>query len=392
VITRSDVDAISRLAGDGWPIVSLILRVDKERIDEDYTIRLKNLLRHAADNLDDRYDHDQTEAALADLARIGAFFRDEGNQFGQGVAVYASGRAGIWRLAEIPREVDSQIHVGLEPFIAPLVRALDRLTPFCTCLVSRNQARIFYGQMGTFDELAQIVDSDVPGQHDQGGWSQARYERHIEEHTRAHFKRVADELLALFQERPFRWLIIGGTSEVVATFVELLHPYVKDRQIGTIRTLMEANVNEVHRESCAVADRWATDEKQRATEMVRNEALSGDRGVGGVDNTIMALQQGQILTLVVDDSLSTPGSVCLNCRSVQPTTDDRPEQCLFCQGPLEHLNDVIPEIVTGVFRQNASILFLDTPELRNRLLDLGRIGALLRFHVASQSEPRPTSG
>lgn len=392
MITRADVDAISQLSSDRWPIISLILRVDKERIDEDYTIRLKNLLRQAADHLDDRYDHDQTEAVLADLDRIGGFFRDEGSQFGQGVAVFASGRAGIWQLLEIPKGIDSQIHVGSDPFVAPLIRVLERLTPFCTCVVSRNQARIFYGQMGTFEEIAQLVDPEVPGQHEQGGWAQARYDRHIEEHARGHLKRVADELFRVFQDRPFRWMIVGGTAEVTAAFVDLLHPYVKERHIGTFRTLMEANVNEVHQESCVIADRWAADEKQRAVEMLRTAALSGDRGVAGIDSTITALQQGQILTLLVDDSLAAPGSVCLNCRSVQPTTGTNQEQCVFCRGPLEHLDDVIPEIVTGAFRQSASILFLDTPELRDGLKDLGRIGALLRFHVASQSEPSQTAG
>ncbi|HET9017132.1 MAG TPA: Vms1/Ankzf1 family peptidyl-tRNA hydrolase [Thermomicrobiaceae bacterium] len=392
MFTRADVDAIGQLHSDRSPIISLILRVDKERIDEDYTIRLKNLLRRAADSLDSRYDHDQTEAVLADLDRIGAFFRDEGSQFGQGVALYASSPAGIWQVIEIPREIESEISVGFEPYVAPLINVLERFTPFCTCLVSRNQGRIFYGQLGTFEELSQIVDTDVPGQHDQGGWSQARYDRHIEEHVRGHLKRVADDLFRLFQERPFRWLVLGGSADVIPTFIELLHPYLRERHIGTVRTLMEAAINDVHRESRDTIERWATEEKSRAIDMVRNEALRGDRGVSGIDNTIMALQQGQILTLVVDDTLAAPGAVCRNCRAVQPTTDATPRPCVFCEGPTELLDNVVSEIVTGAFRQSAGIVYLDTPELRDRLSDLGRIGALLRFHVASQSEPSQTTG
>src|SRR5690606_17424182 len=161
----------------------------------------------------------------------------------------------------------------------------------------------------------------------------ARFERHIEEHARAHFKRVADELFHIFEEQPYRWLILGGPDEVVASFLEQLHPYVRDRHAGTVRVLMEANINDVHEARCEIIRRWVLDEKARALEILRNEVLSGDRGAGGLDATLMALQQGQILTLLVDDTFEAPGAVCLNCRSVQREggTD---QKCMFCGGPL----------------------------------------------------------
>ncbi len=44
--------------------------------------------------------------------------------------------------------------------------------------------------------LTPVVDetADVPGRHDQGGWSQARYERHIENIVDRHLREVADAL------------------------------------------------------------------------------------------------------------------------------------------------------------------------------------------------------
>lgn len=385
MITRADVDALSRLGSDQWPIVSLILRVDKERIDDDYTIRLKNLLRDAADTLDDRFDPPQRKAVLEDLERIREFFRDEGDRFGRGVAVFAASKAGIWQVYELPRDVDSEIVIGFEAHVAPLIKILEQLEPFVTCLISRDNARLFYGRLGNFEELEQIVDVDVPGQHEQGGWSQARYERHVDEHARAHFKRVADELFHIFEEQPFRWLILGGPDEVAAAFLEHLHPYVRERHAGTVRVLMEANINEVHEESCKIIRRWLREEKERAIEILRNEVGGGDQGVAGLEPTLMALQQGQILTLLVDDSYQAPGAVCLNCRSVQ-REGGTGQQCIFCGGPLQALDNVVPEIVTGAFRQGANLLFMTDPELQDAMRDLGRIGAILRFSLKSQSE------
>ena len=44
--------------------------------------------------------------------------------------------------------------------------------------------------------LVEIVDEteETPGQHSQGGWSQARYQRHIEHLVQQHLKTVGQEL------------------------------------------------------------------------------------------------------------------------------------------------------------------------------------------------------
>ncbi|MBX6342614.1 MAG: peptide chain release factor 1, partial [Thermomicrobiaceae bacterium] len=372
---------LSTLPTDGSPIISLFLRVDKERIDEDYTIRLKNLLRDAEEGLKDRFDHEQVEAATADLARIREFFRDNGGRFGEGVAVFASGPLDLWRVYEVPSTIESQVVVDTRPYIAPLVTLLEQTDPFCVCIIARDTARIFYGQMDQFEEIDQIVDAEVPGQHEQGGWSQARYERHVEEHVQRHFKRVADELFQIFNDRPFRYLVLGGAEEVVGAFVEHLHPYVRERHVGTIRLLKETNVRDVCEQTHEIIGRWVRGEKERYIDVLRNEVLSHDRGVSGLPKTIEALNQGQVLTLVVDGSLHAPGAVCLNCEAVQPETGEHHAECVYCHGQLKKVDDVIPEIVTRAYQQGAQTVFLDAPELQEQLRDLGRIGALLRFRI-----------
>ncbi len=383
VITHADIDGLSRLSTETWPLISLYLRIDKERIDENYTIRLKNLLRDAADTLGDRFDHEQTVAILADLERIRDFFQDSGNRYGRGVALFVSGRADIWRVYEIPRDVESQISIGFEAQVAPLFRLLEQLETFCTCIISRDRARIFHGVMEEISEIVQILD-EVPGQHDQGGWSQARYERHIEEHVRAHFKRVADQLFQLWNDRPYRFLILGGPEEVVQSFLDQLHPYVRDCYIGAIHLLMVANTNDIRRESNDVIARWRQADMQRLIETLRDETLSGDRGVAGIDKTIMALQQGQVLTLLVDDSLRVPGAVCSRCHSVQPQQNASGTECVFCSGDLVQVEDVIPSITTMAFRQDAAVVYPEATELQAQLRDLGRIGAVLRFNIPSE--------
>ena len=376
MITRAQVEALGQVTSAEWPIISLFLRIDKERIDEDYTIRLKNLLNQAMEDLDGDLSHDQVEAVKEDVARIRDFIRDNYGQYGEGIAIFASSRAGIWQVYE------SSIFVGFSPAVAPLVRVLEEIEPFCTCLIARDQARIFYGRLGDFVEIEVERSEDVPGQHSQGGWSQARYERHIEEHVRAHFKSVADQLYRVFSDQPFRFPVLGGPDEVVAAITAHLHPYLRERHVATIRSLMEANVNDVHAESWTHIQRWLRGEKQRYIDTLLGEAQSADMGVLGLDKTIDAVQQGQVLVLIVDDTLSAAGATCRTCGAVQPIgATDHPD-CVFCGGPLYHLRDIIPTLVTAAYRQSANIVYLDDAELRAQLASHGGIGALLRYRAA----------
>ncbi|MGA7672894.1 MAG: Vms1/Ankzf1 family peptidyl-tRNA hydrolase [Nitrolancea sp.] len=384
MMTRDKIEALSDAQSSEWPTISLYLRIDKERIDDDYTIRLKNLLNQAAEQVESNYSHDQREAANSDIERIREFVRDEQDHYGRGLALFVNSRNDLFEAIEIPSDIESRVNIGPRTDVVPLIRLREQMEPFCTCLISRDQARVFYGHMGKIEELSESRDDMVPGQHDQGGWSQARYERHIEEHVRAHFKETASQLFDLAQQRPFRLLVIGGPEEVVAGFVETLHPYVRERHVGSIRILPEANINDVHRESCDVINRWLDHEKQRMIDALRNQAPSGELRATGVAATIEALQRGQIMTLIVDGSFEHAGAICQQCGSLQIPSDSSTNECVYCGGDLRQVDNIVPDIVLGAFRQGARVVFLNSPDHQQQAAEFGAIGAMLRFNVESE--------
>lgn len=386
-ITRQAVERLASYHSPEWPVISLYLRVDQEHITDDhYSTRLKNLLRQASESPGIELSRAQVEAVEADLERIRIFFRDHGDEFGQGVALFASSQAGLWEVYETPREVGNSIAVDFRPAIAPLVRMLEQYEPLCVCLVSRDRARIFTGHLGEFSERAVKLDQEVPGQHEQGGWSQARFQRHIEEHVHQHFKRLAIDLFALFEQEPFRFLIVAGPHEVVSDFVEYLHPYVRERYIGTFYVLMEATAKQVREEAAKIVREWTRQEKQRYLDLLRHEALGNDMGVTGLAKVIEALQMGNVLSLIVDDRLEAPGAYCLHCGVVQPPAEESPELCLYCGGPVRRVANIVPKVYANAYRQNANLVFLTERDQQGQLAELGGIGAILRFRVAPAPE------
>jgi len=383
-ITRRDVEGLGALRSDEWPIVSLYLRVDKEHITDDhYSIRLKNLLRdveRAKEELG--LSRAQSQAVDEDVERIRAFFRDHGDEFGQGVALFASSRAGLWQVYHVPREVGNEADVDFRPVIGRLVRVVELFEPVCTCLISRDRARIFRGHLVSFQEVAVRLDEEVPGQHGQGGWSQARFARHIEDHVRQHFQRVGQALFQLFEQDPFRFLVLGGPDEVVADFVDGLHPYLRERFVGSFNALMEVNAKQVLEETRRIVDAWQRQEKERYVDLVLSEALSQDMAVVGLERVVEVVQMQNVNALVLDDQLRAPGRYCLRCGALQPIGSEGNE-CVFCGGSVRSRENIVPEVYAEAYRQNANLVFLTDRELRQRLEPFGGIGAILRYRIGA---------
>ena len=138
---------------------------------------------------------------------------------------------------KLPRAVQNEVAIGRSPLVGPLARVARR-ERWCVTLVNRRDARIFRGSPDGLREIEQIHD-EVFGQHDQGGWSQARYQRGIEKEKDDHLKNTCDALMRHFKRQPFERLIVGGPREVVTDFESKLHGYLQERLAGRIEVDVE---------------------------------------------------------------------------------------------------------------------------------------------------------
>src|SRR6478672_11293285 len=67
-------------------------------------------------------------------------------------------------------------------------------------LANRRIARLFCGDGNALEEVA-LVEDDVRGRHDQGGWSQANYQRSIDKDAADHLKHAAEVAFARLKRR-----------------------------------------------------------------------------------------------------------------------------------------------------------------------------------------------
>lgn len=374
--THLDREAVRALAAwdpGGAPVTSLYLNVDGWRFPRkaDYLVRLEALLR-AARQQAEGLDREARRSVEADLGAISAYVQERFERDGvRGLALFSSSEAGLWEAFALPRPVRNRAVVGPEPDVIPLEQLLETYPSICTALVDSEKARIFVAELGRIEEESDVWD-EVPGRHDQGGWAQMRYQRHVDDHRQRHLKHVAGVLFHRFQARPFDHLVLAGPQEVVAELERELHDYLAQRVRARIHLPMVATPEQVLERSLALEEE-ITRERDRARVAALAEAAAADRGaVVGPEPTFGAVAAGRVGELLVDVDLSLPGATCRACG--RPSLERG--ACPTCGGGMEAVPDVVEAAVALAVRQGARV---ETVNADAELADLGGIGAFLRF-------------
>jgi peptide chain release factor subunit 1 len=313
-------------------------------------------------------DRADLEASLKRAATL--LERDLPTEGAQAVAVFASDASGLFEAIRLPRPVQSRVAIAHSALVGPLAR-LERRERWCVALVSRRDARIFRGSPDGLREIEQIHDV-VFGQHDQGGWSQARYQRGIEKEKDDHLKHTAEALMKHFKRRPFQRLILGGPREVVADFESKLHGYLSERLVGRI----EIDVDNSTPEQVLKRAQPRFEELEEEREAAALERLGeGGRAALGLESVLQALNERRVECLVLDERFTAPGATCPECGWLTP---EGHRTCPVDGGELEQLEDLTEAAIELTLQQSAEILAVRRrrEELQARA---GGVAALLRF-------------
>ncbi|MGQ9630456.1 MAG: baeRF10 domain-containing protein [bacterium] len=376
MITHRQVEDLMNFDGGAYPVVSLYLRVGGGDITKkDYEINLKDLMKECEGiSGDSRLSR---KHLTKDLDRIQRFVTLDFQRGGEeGLAVFSCSGKDFWQVYRLPRRVKDSITVESHPYIRPLMALLDRYHRYCVALVDRSRARIFEFYAGEIEERTEFFE-ESPGKVRAGGWSgyeERRISRHIEDHAHRHFKRVADLMFKIFQRDKFDWLILGGHKEVIPEFEGPLHSYLKERIVDRIFVDLEIPLKDILDKTSGIERRIAKREGDELVGHLLSEVNSGGLGVVGLKETLGALREQRVQTLIIGSESPRPGSICGGCGYLGTGE----EFCPRCGGEMSPVPDIVEEAVESAIRQNCNIRFVEEDA---RLEERGGIGALLRFKI-----------
>ena len=365
-------DTLRRLAElrpDGGKVVSIYLNLDPTEFASGAArgTAINSVLDEAG-----RAARGEDPSVREEVERLRAAFKDFDFQGAHGVAVFACGSEDLLEVIKLPRPVENTVVIDESPYIEPLVE-VQTDPRYGVVLVNRQTARIFRGSRDRLDEVAR-VDDEVHRRHDQGGWSQARYQRSVDKEAHDHLKNAADELLRRHQRRPFEALFVGAPEAVYKDFCERLHPYLSERVAGRIDVDVEhTNVDDVQHAAEETIASYERKLEREALDRLEEARGKGGRGASGLDDTLTALNEQRVEILLLQDNFDAAGVCCPQCGWLGPSGVDA---CPADGTGTAERDDITDLAVRRAITQSAQVVRVQDDE---RLEPMGSIAAVLRF-------------
>jgi peptide chain release factor subunit 1 len=266
----------------------------------------------------DRRDlgHDQKLALKADFERIREFYEREFDREGaHGLAVFSAGLDNVWRPLPLTEAVPDRVKVGRQLHLAPLVPLVGRGEGALVIAVGRERGDVYRLRGGRLEEIAEQFD-EQPGRHDQGGWSQARFQRHIEKLVEEHLRDVAENVDRLVRRLGGPKIVVVAADETRAEFGDLLSAGTKAAIIGWAHAEAHAQAPGLLAQALPVLERWRAEQEGELLDRWREEAGRNGRAARGWTETLAAASDARVDVLLVQDGAERAAFRCPACGRV----------------------------------------------------------------------------
>jgi peptide subunit release factor 1 (eRF1) len=257
--------------------------------------------------------HQQRLALREDLERIRRYFEAEFERNGaHGLAIFCAGLDNVWRPLPLTEVVPDSIKVGQLLYLAPLVPLVGRGEGALVLVVSREQGRFYRLRAGRLEDLADYFE-EQPRRHDQGGWAQARHQRHADELVHEHLKRVAEELDRFVRRLRKPQVVVVTNEETRGEFEELLSQEVRSVIAGFAHAEAHAQPPELLAVTAPVLERWQAARETEVVDRWSEELGRNGRAASGWQATLEAASDARIELLLFRDGANHPAKRCPAC-------------------------------------------------------------------------------
>lgn len=257
--------------------------------------------------------HHQRRALKADFERIRGYFEREFERDGtRGLAIFAAGLDNFWQVLALTESVVDEIRVNRDLYLAPLVPLVGRGEGALVAVIGREQGQLYRLRGGRLEPLADRFE-EQPRRHDQGGWAQARIQRHIDTLAHEHLRRFAEELDRRARRLRFPRVVVVCSEELRSEFSETISRETSSAVVGWTHADAHATPAELLEVATPVLERWRAQQEAEALARWRDEKGRNGRAAGGWAETLEAASDGRIELLLFQAGVQRTAWQCPAC-------------------------------------------------------------------------------
>ncbi len=360
------LDRLAAFEPTTLPVLSLYLNSSPDQHGrDDYAAFLRKELKAAGKTLPLRSP--ERASFERDQQRITAYLSEVLRPSSNGVALFAcAGADDFFEPVQLDAPIKRhQLYVADRPHVYPLARLSDQFPPYAALIADTNAARLFvFGRGATM--RSDRVEGTKVSRSSVGGWSQARYQRHIENYHLHHAKELVDALERVVREDGVEQIVLAGDEVIIPVLLDQLPTYLTDRIIDILRLDITTPEHEILK---ATADALRGHDEETDAQQVGHlldQFRARQLAVVGAQATIAALTLGQVDTLIVTASQD----------AVHDDGDPDAAVADGADGNSSCGTSMAERVVRLARTTGAHVAFIDDPAL---LADVGGVGAMLRY-------------
>lgn len=383
------IKSLGSFEPDGFPFLSLYINAEPDSVGRDnFNAWLKKQLSETAARYKDYPD--EAERLERVTEKIDEYVENDVEPAANGIAIFASlGDSGYFQAVQFDVAVpESQMFNFDRPHIFPLARLIGQNPAYAVLWADTNKADIYvFGGENRIrtdsraEEKVENIQNQVTNKTSVGGWSQARFQRHIENYHLHHAKEVVAELESVMSKFSVDHLILcGDETTIMPTLRPQLPKALDEKVIGVLNMSQYDSVDEIKEKTREAFGIENALRDQQYVERVKDAAnAAAGMGTLGLEETLRALSNGQVQELVLSadfDSIEfKPGEVEKILNEYAPGED----RSSVDTQPIVYLpGEVADELITRAINSDAKIIFVEDGSL---LEEYGGVGAVLRFNM-----------
>jgi len=376
MINRDQIESLMSYRNEEHPVVSMYITTE---LPKKFRSKLNSMIRGKLKELSQtsRYSNNEKKNLEKLLMRMEEVLKTRTNRYeGTKMIALFANTTGLWEEFELPVQYPNQILIETDPYTRPLTAARDQFARFCILIGNSHKAKVYALAANQLSEEQDIfTEEEMEGATDEAlqGFGEQRLQRNIRDHMNKHAKKIAEAAFQVFNKGRFDYLLVASPNDrELRLLKDNLHSYLQRHLIGEFKARPEEKKEEILIRAREAASEWEQAQESKLLEFVDSEQYEGGQATVDVGPTLKALMNGQIHTLVVQESFSRPGYQCPKDHYL----DLAKKNCPHCGEELQPVEDVIDEMVEETLRQNGEVHYLQYyPEK----LDEKGVAARLRF-------------
>jgi peptide chain release factor subunit 1 len=272
---------------------------------------------------------------------------------------------------------ESRLFVARQPHLYPLARLADQFRRYAALVADAHLARIFVFGLGAELETRE-VESPNTRRTTGGGWSQMRYQRHVDHRHMKHAKEAAAALGRVVRDESIDNVVLAGDEVILPLIREELPSEVAAKVIDRLSLNVHTSDDDILEATQGAFRRHDLATDVDAVTRLVDEYRADGLAVVGLSDTLSALEVGQ-----VDELLLVAAPIGLGRaeeRDLDTTAGTLPPE------ELARREALAGDLVARARRTGASVRFIEDINL---LWDLGGVGAFLRYRLTSTGPAVP---